>query len=319
MSSVDLHKPIQLMPIFRERVWGRESLAPYFPVTPRNERIGEVWFTCEENLTSLDQPLRVLIGDHPEILGSGADVRHPCICPLLLKLLFTNDRLSVQVHPGDDYAQAHHQSLGKTEAWYVLEANPLGKIALGFRTVFSREKLREAAQSGEIEELLEWRHVAAGDVIYVPAGTVHAIGEGVTICEIQENSDITYRLYDFGRGRELHLDHAAKVSQLGPHTQQVKPVSLADWRDDLLACEYFHLERLRPRPSIRIERGLPYYLLLLCVKGSGSIAQQEFASGQAWLLPAGGADVHLHGPDSEWILAYSAHELTTALSAEMRG
>src|SRR5438105_2632670 len=258
------------MPMFRERVWGRESLAPYFPVTPPDERIGEVWFTSEENLTSLDQPLGVLIRDHPEILGSGADPRHPGICPLLLKLLFTNDRLSVQVHPDDEYAQRHHQSLGKTEAWYVLEVNPLAKIALGFREVLSKEKLREAAQSGQIEELLDWRKVTQGEAVYVPAGTVHSIGKGLTICEIQENSDITYRLYDFERGRELHLDHAVAVARTEPHNYEAKPVGLADWREHLLDCRYFRLERLRPKPSIRIERALPYYLLLLCVKGSGS-------------------------------------------------
>jgi mannose-6-phosphate isomerase len=306
------------MPMFRERVWGRESLAPYFPVTPRSERIGEVWFTCEENLTSLDQPLGALIKDYPEILGSGADPRHPGICPLLLKLLFTNDRLSVQVHPDDEYAQRHHQSLGKTEAWYVLEANPLGKVALGFREHLSREKLREAAQSGELDGLLDWRHVAVGDAIYVPAGTVHAIGKGLTICEIQENSDITYRLYDFGRGRELHLDHAIDVAGREPHTHQTKPIAVADWRDELLACPYFRLERLRPKPVIRIDREVPYYLLLLCTKGSGNIGQQEFTAGQGWLLPANGDEVHVHGPDSEWIVAYTAHERTTALSAEMR-
>ena len=158
------------MPIFRERVWGRENLAPFFPVTPRDEHVGEVWFTVEENLTSLNQTLGRLIRDHPEILGSGAEPRYPGICPLLLKLLFTNSRLSVQVHPDDDYAHKHHQTLGKTEAWYVLEANPLGKIAVGFRESLTREKLRQAAFSGEIENLLDWQKVTQGEVVYVPAG-----------------------------------------------------------------------------------------------------------------------------------------------------
>jgi mannose-6-phosphate isomerase len=304
------------MPIFRERVWGRENLAPFFPVTPRDEHIGEVWFTVEESLTSLNQTLGQLIRDHPEILGSGADPRYPGICPLLLKLLFTNSRLSVQVHPDDDYAHKHHQSLGKTEAWYVLEANPLGKIAVGFRESLTREKLREAAHSGEIENLLDWRKVTQGEVVYVPAGTVHAIGEGVTICEIQENSDLTYRLYDFGRGRELHLDHALNVAHLGPHDHQARPVRLADWRDELVACRYFRLERLKPKPSIRIERGLPYYLLLLCAKGAGTVADKEVTAGQAWLLPAGGQELHVDGPNSEWIIAYTAEDATTGLHGE---
>lgn len=306
-------RPIQLMPTFRERVWGRDSLAPFFPVTPRDERIGEAWFTCEDNLTSLDQPLGQLLKEHPEILGSCADSQRPGTCPLLLKLLFTQARLSVQVHPDDEYAQKHHQSLGKTEAWYVLEAEPLSELALGFRQSLSRENLRDAAQSGDIEKLLDWRRVRQGDVLYVPAGTVHSMGAGLTICEIQENSDITYRLYDFGRGRELHLDHALNVARLAPHQDQPKPLPLATWRDDLLACRYFRIERLKPQPSIRIEPGLPHYLLLLCVKGAGTIEQQEFTAGQAWLLPAGGEEVHVDGSGSEWILTYTAEHAATGL------
>ncbi|MGI8959347.1 MAG: type I phosphomannose isomerase catalytic subunit [Bryobacteraceae bacterium] len=315
MSSAP-DKPIQLMPMFRERIWGRENLAPFFPVTPRGEHIGEVWFTVEENLTSLNRTLGQLIKDHPEILGSGANPQHPGICPLLVKLIFTKSRLSVQVHPDDDYAQKHHQSLGKTEAWYIVEANPLGKIALGFRESLSREKLREAAHSGEIEKLLNWRNVTQGEIVYVPAGTVHAIGEGLTLCEVQENSDLTYRLYDFGRGRELHLDYALNVAHMRPHNQEAKPVPLADWRDDLVSCPHFRMERLKPKPSIRIERGLPYYLLLLCVKGAGTIAQEEFTAGQAWLLPAGGEKISLDGPGSEWILAYTAERAAAGLHGE---
>lgn len=301
------------MPLFRERVWGRESLAPYFPVTPRGERIGEVWFTSEENLTSLNRPLGDLIRDHPEILGSSADSRYPGVCPLLVKLLFTDSRLSVQVHPDDEYAQTHHQSLGKTEAWYVLEAEPRAEIALGFRKSLSRETLRDAAQTGEIENLLAWRKPKAGEIIYVPAGTVHAIGGGVTLCEIQENSDITYRLFDFGRGRELHLDHALEVSRIEPHTHRTNPVALAHSRDELLVCQYFRIERLKPQPSIRLERGLPYYLILVSVKGSGTIAEENFKAGQAWLVPAGSEEIKVYGPDSEWILAYNGEEPITSM------
>ncbi|MBV9302623.1 MAG: class I mannose-6-phosphate isomerase [Acidobacteriaceae bacterium] len=316
MAALALDKPIQLMPIFRERVWGRESLAPYFPITPRNEPIGEVWFTAEENLTSVDRTLGDLIREHPEILGSGADFRYPNICPLLLKLIFTNDRLSVQVHPDDEYAAKHHQSLGKTEAWYILEANPLGKIALGFSEALLRDRLRQAAQSGEIEHLLDWHSVAAGDAVFVPAGTIHAIGEGLIICEIQENSDITYRLYDFGRGRELHLEHAIEVARLDPQTSCGKRVALSYWREELVACSYFRLERLVPKRVIQIDGSLPYYSLLLCVKGSGRVAQEEFTEGQAWLIPAGGASYRFEGTGSEWILAYKSDQPMMAIQGE---
>ncbi len=149
-----IDQPIQLIPLFRERVWGRDNLAPYFPVVAREGCIGEVWFTFEKNLTSLGKPLGELVNEHPEILGTGADAQHPQMCPLLLKLLFTSERLSVQVHPDDTYAQQHHQSLGKTEAWYVLEAQPAGEVAVGFRETITRARLKEAAETGEIVDLI---------------------------------------------------------------------------------------------------------------------------------------------------------------------
>lgn len=314
-------QPIRLLPIFRERVWGRESLAPYFSEIPwtesaRKELIGEVWFTFTENQTSLGIPLGQLIEQQPTVLGKAADPKHPGVCPLLVKLLFTTERLSVQVHPDDEYAEVHHRSLGKTEAWYVMEAEPSAEVAVGFRKKITPERLRSAAVSGEIEQLLDWRKVKPGDVVYTPAGTVHAIGAGLTICEIQENSDITYRLYDYGRPRELHLEHGTKVSDLGPHTADQQPVNLASWRRQLAASDYFRIEHLRPLKNLEIERGLPYYLLLVCLKGSGSIGGQRFETGQCWMIPAGGAEVDIQSTDAEWILTYTADEATNALHGE---
>ncbi len=304
---------IELLPIFRERVWGRESLAPYFSNTPANQRIGEVWFTFEENSTSAGESLGQLIKRNPAMLGSAADPEHPGICPLLVKLLFTTERLSVQVHPDDEYARQHHQSLGKTEAWYVLDSQPPGEVAVGFRQVLSAKRFKAAAESGEIEQLLDWRKVKGGDVIFVPAGTVHAIGAGLTICEIQENSDITYRLYDYGRRRELHLAHGLEVSQLKPNGFNVRSRALADWREELVDCRYFRIERLRPKQPIQIDGGLPYYLVLICVKGSGTIANQAFAAGQAWMIPAQGGEIRMTGTGSEWILTYTADKPASQL------
>lgn len=308
-------QPIQLIPLFRERVWGRDNLAPYFPVVAREGCIGEVWFTFEKNLTSLGNALGELIQQRPEILGTGADAQHPGICPLLVKLLFTSERLSVQVHPDDTYARQHHQSLGKTEAWYVLDAQPPGEVAVGFRERITRARLKDAAQSGEIEKLLDWRKVSAGDVIFVPAGTVHAIGAGLTICEIQENSDITYRLYDYGRARELHLEHGIEVSHLGRHAVEAERIALEHGRDQLVACRYFRLERLRPKEKMRIPGGLPFYLLLLCVKGPASISGRQCVAGEAWMVAAESAEIEVNGGGSEWLLAYTAERAIAAFNA----
>ena len=306
--------PIQLRPIFRERVWGRRNLAPLFPDAPSVQPIGEVWFTHEDNLTSSEKSLGALLTEHPEILGSAVDPRHPGICPLLVKLLFTTERLSVQVHPDDEYAAKHHQSLGKTEAWYVLDSQPPGEVAVGFKENLTPDSLEQSAKSGEIEQLLDWRKVKEGDVVYTPAGTVHAIGAGLTICEIQENSDITYRLYDYGRPRELHLDHGVRVSHLGPHTHETTTTHLAPWRDHLAESPYFHIERLRPTAKLAIGSGSPYYLLFICTKGTGTIGGKAFEPGTVWLIPAGNDEALLDGAGSEWILTYSADAPTNSLS-----
>ncbi|MBV9085783.1 MAG: class I mannose-6-phosphate isomerase [Acidobacteriaceae bacterium] len=309
----EFQQPIELLPIFRERVWGRESLEPFF----RNEgilrteperRIGEVWFTCEENPTSAGTNLGSLLRHHPEILGQAGDRRHPGVCPILLKLLFTTERLSVQVHPDDAYAWRYHQSLGKTEAWYVLDSQPPGEVAVGLRRPVSPDEFESSIESGEIENLLDWRPVERGDVIFTPAGTVHAIGARLTICEIQQNSDITYRLYDYGRPRELHVEHGAAVSHLGPHDCTTARTEISEGREQLVTCDYFRIERLRPKSAFAFSNPLPYYMILICTSGSGTFNGASFRAGQAWLAPANSAKFSLDGPGSEWILTYAAPE-----------
>jgi mannose-6-phosphate isomerase len=305
-----LDKPFQLLPIFRERVWGRDSLAPYFPEVSPKQRIGEIWFTHEENRTTGGETLGKLLEAHPEILGSAANPAHPGICPLLVKLLFTSERLSVQVHPDDSYAQHHHSCLGKTEAWYVVDSHPPAEVAVGFKEHLSPERLRESALSGEIEDLLDWRAAKPGDLFFVPAGTVHAIGAGMTICEIQQNSDITYRLYDYGRPRELHLEHGTRVSDLGPHTHIAERQAIEEGHDELLACDYFRMERLRIGGARSVGGGLSHYLLLICLQGEGKINGEAFSPGKAWMVPAGAGAFPINGADSEWMVAYSAGERT---------
>jgi mannose-6-phosphate isomerase len=306
---------IQLIPVFRERVWGREKLDPYFQNDSVNKRIGEVWFTCEENLTSLGISLGELLQTFPQVLGAAADSDHPSQCPLLLKVLFTSERLSVQVHPDDMYAAQHHGCRGKTEAWYVLAAEPGADVAVGFREPLAPSRLEGVARSGEIEQLLDWRDVHEGQTIFTPAGTIHAIGAGVTICEIQQNSDITYRLYDYGRPRELHLEHGARVADLGPLDCHPETVRLSSWREQLLECEYFRLERLKPERSFRVQQGSPGYLLLFCLHGRGEINDKPFKAGQTWMIPADNEQIEVVARDSEWILTYRARSPLSGLDA----
>jgi mannose-6-phosphate isomerase len=312
-SAGSFSRPFRLIPEFKDRIWGITSLDKWFAGAPER-RIGEAWFTSEDNQTDSGQPLGELLRENPGLLGTGRDPMHPGLCPLLVKLLFTSSRLSVQVHPKDDYAQLHHQSLGKTEAWFVIDAEPEAEVALGFKQEISAERFRTAAISGEIENLLAWRRVQKGDVIFVPAGTVHAIGAGLTVCEIQQNSDITYRLYDYGRPRELHLEHGRAVSDLGPYLQHFDRIIIDSGRTLLAESAYFRIEHLSQKANrIILPERLPYYCLLVSLSGKGSIDGQQFSRGQVWMVPADGKSVKLESQDAEWLLTYKGTEPCPAI------
>jgi mannose-6-phosphate isomerase len=237
-------------PDFQERVWGSTELKPWFPdATNPNaqKKIGEVWFEA------------------PDV-------------PLLIKFLFTTESLSVQVHPGDEYARLHHNSPGKTELWHVLAAEPGARIAAGFREPVTREQVRAAAGSGEIVDLLEWFDVSTGDTFFIPAGTVHAIGAGLTICEIQQRSDITYRIFDYSRERETHLDRALDVCHLRPCQPRVEMP---------FTCEYFSASLSRPPSPAEFEADPTYYQELVVLDGHGEIAGNIVGPGQVWQVASG--------------------------------
>jgi mannose-6-phosphate isomerase len=175
-----------------EKPWGRTSIPSAFGET-NGRKIGEIWFEAPP----------------------GADL------PLLVKYIFTSEKLSVQVHPDDAQAKARGLARGKSECWYILEAEPGATLGLGLREPVSADELSDAAVNGSLEELMDWKAVKAGDFFYVPAGTIHAIGAGITLLELQQNSDVTYRLYDYGRPRELHLDDALAVSNRVSYPQNL--------------------------------------------------------------------------------------------------
>jgi mannose-6-phosphate isomerase len=205
--------------------------------------------------------------------------------PLLVKFVFTSDRLSVQVHPGDEFAAEHENSLGKTEMWHVLRAEPGAQVAIGFREQISLEQLREDTLSGVIEKRLHWLDARPGDTFFVPAGTVHAIGAGVVLCEIQQHSNVTYRLYDYGRNRELHLEKALAVAAREPSPEAGR-VTLP------VKCPYFHTEMIKPglyRPSAN------RFHLLIALEGEGKIAGERFGAGETWLVPAGADPLQIEG------------------------
>lgn len=173
-----------------EKPWGRRELPSMF-AAPEGKRIGEVWFTAPEEL------------------------------PLLAKYIFTSERLSIQVHPSDEQALERGLPRGKSECWYILEAEPDARLGLGLKRSASKDELRSAALDGSIEDLMDWRPIGAGDVFMVPSGTVHAIGGGISLIEFQQNADVTYRLYDYGRPRELHLEDGVAVATAEPYPERL--------------------------------------------------------------------------------------------------
>jgi mannose-6-phosphate isomerase len=250
---------IRLTPSFKEKVWGSTRLEPLFPNSDR--KIGEVWFEGVDNL------------------------------PLLIKFLFTTEKLSVQVHPGDAYARMHHNSRGKTEMWHVLRAEPGAQIAAGFREPITPQRLREASLSGEIEDLLQWFDAAPGDTFFIPAGTVHAIGAGLTLCEIQQHSDVTYRLYDYGRPRELHLDQAVEVSLLDPFPEARR----LPQGEILVSCPYFTTSKLCISNSTKHILAPNAAELVVVLEGSGTLGEHPVTAGEVWYLEAGVQEIELSG------------------------
>jgi mannose-6-phosphate isomerase len=223
-----------------EKVWGTRDLSPLFAPAPN--KVGEIWFEDEDPL------------------------------PLLFKFLFTSERLSIQVHPDDEYGRRHENSPGKTEMWHILRADPGAEIGLGFEAAYTPEQVRAGALSGEIETMVRWQPVKAGENYFVPAGVVHAIGAGLAICEIQQNSDITYRLYDYGRPRELHLDRGLAVSHTGVYEGR---------RPNAVECSYFRTERLRLDAALSLSGPSAVVMFL---EGSGRIAGEPYEKGEGWRL-----------------------------------
>lgn len=236
-----------------ERVWGRRALPAGFPPPPGDEPIGEIWF----------EP--------------------PDEAELLVKYLFTSERLSIQVHPDDTAARAGGYPRGKDEAWYVIDAEPGAAIGLGLTRAVSRDELRRAALDGSIESLLDWRPVAKGDLLYSPAGTIHAIGGGIALIEVQQNVDLTYRLYDYGRPRELHLDEGLAVARPGPWSPPAEP--------------RFTVERLTAPV------GLGDGALVVPLRPGGAIDGEPLAAGGVWSVAG---DARLAGDGLDVLVARPA-------------
>lgn len=245
----------RLIPSAVEKPWGRRDLPARFGLNA-DRRVGEIWFTAD------------------------ADVPQP----LLVKYLFTSEKLSVQVHPDDAQAQAMGLAGGKSECWYVLATEGDARLGIGLTRTVDADALRAAALDGSIEQLIDWKPVKPGDFYYIPAGTIHAIGGGITLVEVQQNNDVTYRLFDYGRPRELHLDAGMAVSDPAPYGRLAQHVT-SDSATMLVeeAGAPFTLESLLHGAGELLQRDQgPFWFIPL--QGSGLIDGQPWVSGECWLI-----------------------------------
>jgi mannose-6-phosphate isomerase len=226
--------PFRLKPWFSERVWGKKDLSPWYLDTGTTELVGEAWLTGPQCVVETGQFAGRTLASIAEEAGGEF--------PLLVKLLFPNEKLSVQVHPDDTQAQAAGEARGKTECWYVLEAEPGAYVSLGLKKGVAVTDVAASVADGTMESLIEQVPVTVGDMLFVDAGTVHAIGPGVVLLETQQTSDVTYRLYDYGRPRELHLEKGIAVIKTETAAGKVEPREM-DGFTRLIEQKYFVVDR----------------------------------------------------------------------------
>lgn len=319
MHATKPGEPMLLRPAGKDYLWGGTRLKTEYNKEIDMEPLAETW----ECSVHPDGPSRIVTGrykgwtldkvlqEHPEFMGTKVD--HNSGFPVLMKFIDAAGDLSVQVHPDDEYAREHEHQNGKTEMWYVMDARPGAKLVCGFAHDVTEEQLRCGVEEGDLSKHLQKVDVYKGDVFFIPAGTVHAIGAGILIAEIQENSNLTYRVYDYdrvdrnGKKRELHFDKAMEVlnRKAGADVRQ-KPRIMHYYpgcsRELLCRCKYFETERIQMVREFSFSVLQTSFQVLLCLEGSGSVEVEGegpekilFSKGDCIFLPAGLGRCHVAG------------------------
>ncbi len=329
----------RIEPLFHSRIWGARALAPLFPEkTALSEPIGEAWLTGRD--------CRVATGPYSgltlqrawekmTLLWRGTRHARSEEFPLLIKFIFPQDKLSIQVHPGDAYAAEHERAAGgrgKTEMWHAVSAEAGARVLLGLKPGTNKENFLEALAAQTIQDLFESWPVRAGDTFFVPAGTPHTIGPGMVLCEVQEYSDLTYRVYDYarvdasGRPRELHIEKALEVMNFGePSGGKVSPLALPAAginRSLLAACRYFAAERWEFAEAAELYANSESFQIIVVLNGSGRFdgmdGSADYQRGETWLAPAAiGPTRFVPGEPTTLLIAYMP-DLAT-LRKELRG
>jgi len=259
--------------------WGSHDLLPWSDAATNDGPVGELWF------------------QRPDVAATDA--------ALLFKLVFTTEPLSIQVHPDDAFARSIGLANGKTEAWYILSAAPDAQVAVGLQYPLSSNEFRTAIADGSIANIVRWNQVRKGDVVFVPAGTIHAIGADIVLAEIQQRSDATFRLFDYGRQRDLHIDKAIAAANPGPAEDQSPSEKLTEGRTALIVNPHFVLEQLDLLPGSIWTLDAPKETWILIIEGGARIGSTKLSLGNAVFLEADHAEIEvgLHGLKA--LLAYA--------------
>ncbi len=299
--------PLKFSPILKDKIWGGTKLKSIFGKNAETDKLGESWelsgYDGDESVVTngilagnnLTELIEIYMG---ELVGDKIFDEYGLSFPLLFKLIDANENLSIQVHPGDEVAAERHNSYGKTEMWYVVDADPGAELIIGFTKDCTRDEYLDALEEDKVEDLLQKVQVKKGDVFFIPAGLVHAIGKGVVVAEIQQSSDITYRIYDYnrkddkGNGRELHTEQALDVinfsASKNPKTDynvQLNEIT------PLVECDYFTTNMLRfDAPVTRNYGTLDTFVAYMCLEGNMIIECNDIKTivnkGDTVLIPA---------------------------------
>ncbi len=300
-SAASLLAPFRIEPRFVARVWGFTDLRPWYDKVASDEPLGEVWLTGDECLVATGpcagKTLGSVFAEFPQaLLGANAP---DASSPLLIKVIFAKEKLSVQVHPDDRMAQKYGQPRGKTECWYALAADKGAQVAAGLKPGVTLEQIKGEIHAGTLESSLHVLEIAAGDMVFVDAGTVHAIWPGSILLETQQNCDLTYRMFDYGRARELHIEKSIEATRLATRAGKIVPRVKKD-RTILIDVEYFRVERIpvegsRSSTSLVDAGERPGLAYLFAAEGSATIEGEGFDPVE---LPARGiAAVPAGSPD----------------------
>ena len=260
--------------------WGVSDLQPWSDIDGTGDAVGELWFERAD--------------------------KNAAVPALLLKVLFTSGPLSIQVHPDDTFARAMGLPNGKSEAWYIISAKPGAQIGIGLKRRVTPQELRASITNGSIVELVQWRPVEKGDVVFIPAGTIHAVGGGIVLAEIQQRSDTTFRLFDYGSARELHIDNGVAVANAWPLRSPANPTRLTDERTVLVASRHFVLERVNLQEASSWALVAEPETWVLVLDGHAAIGLATVSVGQAVFAGGGRSSIEVGANGLTALIAYPA-------------